>query len=86
MFKIIAIKREHTGDKINKLKKDMLKEAEKYFLSEKINNDLLNSVTLVINELKSNELQQSFREELDKKTNILLISNILKNLSLNNFK
>lgn len=83
---MIAIKREYTGDKIKKLKKNMMLEVETYFISEKINNNLLNSIELVINELKQTELKEVFKKELAKRDNIILISNILYNLNLNNFK
>ena len=72
--------------KIFELKKNMMQETEKYFLNEKINTNLLNNIELVINELKQTELKEVFKKELEKNTNIILISNILYNLNLNNFK
>lgn len=71
--------------KIFELKRNMRKEVEKYFLYEKINTDLLNSIELVINELRQPELQEVFKEELKKNTNLILIANILKYLPLNHF-
>lgn len=68
----------YNGDKIKMMRRCMMKEVEKYFLTEIIHTDLLTSLTTLINELR--------KEELKENNNIKLVYKILYYLSLNEFK
>lgn len=47
----------YNGDKIKMMRRCMMKEVEKYFLTEIIHTDLLTSLTTLINELRKEELK-----------------------------
>lgn len=76
----------YNGDKIKMMRRCMIKEVEKYFLTGIIHTDLLTSLTTLINELRKEELKKILLKELKENNNIKLIYNILYYLSLNEFK